>query len=185
MKAERKDLWFLLIGFLVLIVGTYFVSKDVIVTETATVILTGVVLIWYAWETNQLRRETQRQTEIQLRPFVIFRFENEVFQVSNLGNGPALNVRIDDVRISKEDRAVIRFPEVVPVLLVHESIPFPGEYILQGNTVDSESSAMAHLNPRFASLRLPVQIHFNNVEMKSYTVKLVVSPGTIEIVGGN
>ena len=66
-----------------------------------------VVLIWYAWETSKLRKsaqkqvkETQRQIEIQQRPFVIVRnIENDMIEVENVGSGTAINVKICCIQV--------------------------------------------------------------------------------------
>jgi hypothetical protein len=85
--------------------------NDIIVLGTA------LVLIWYTYETYKLREtaqkqievaqgqlaESQRQTELQLRPFVILEVsisEHDEFsyRVRNIGVGTAINVHIMDIQ---------------------------------------------------------------------------------------
>lgn len=85
--------------------------------QTWAVILTGVVLIWYTWETMLLRQVAFLQREVQLRPFVVFRKEGERYVVENIGNGVALMVRIDGVTMEEPPTKLeIRFPNSLSLL---------------------------------------------------------------------
>ena len=71
---------------------------------------TGAVIAWYTWETRRLRQESQqqvgesqRQTELQIRPFLSLTIApgapmvtadggTEAVKIVNLGKGPARNV---------------------------------------------------------------------------------------------
>lgn len=67
------------------------------------VALTGLVVIWYTWETRQLRRATLRQTDLQIRPFLSLEYEpiNRKLWLRNLGRGVARDIVVHDVRLSK------------------------------------------------------------------------------------
>jgi hypothetical protein len=65
---------------------------------------TGIVVGWYAVETQRLRKESQLQTELQSRPFLSLGqngegLETRVF-VTNVGKGLARNIHIRDVVLS-------------------------------------------------------------------------------------
>lgn len=73
--------------------------QDWTARQTWAVILTGLVIIWYTWETMQLRRGTFAQRELKLRPFVVLEPREKGFCMRNFGHGVALNVRVEDVTI--------------------------------------------------------------------------------------
>lgn len=115
-----------------------------------------------------MRRATVPQTEVQLRPFVILRAncEPNVFTLCNVGQGVALNVRVEDVRVGAfvGENLTIHFPEAIPLLC-------PGE----GRRVGSESRRggtpvrvplSARLDERFASPERStvVTVRYENVE---------------------
>ncbi len=158
----------------------FFLSKWVN-TQTVAVVLTGLVVIWYTMETHLLRRETQRQTEIQQRPFVIIKYEDHGFVLSNIGNGPAFNVSVKDVDISSTEGFYIKFAETQPVLNRGKSSPIKAEGFQWGDSLGD--FLFAHLDPKYANQTLTVEIHFQDMDMKKYTSKERISPGTIEIVG--
>jgi hypothetical protein len=68
--------------------------------QTWAVVLTGIVIIWYTWETMQLRETASSQRELQLRPFVVLELKDKKFVVTNVGPGVAVNVRITAFSIS-------------------------------------------------------------------------------------
>ena len=52
--------------------------------------LTGLILVWYTWETRHMRLATLRQTTLQIRPFLAIEYgEERKIWVHNLGNGVA------------------------------------------------------------------------------------------------
>jgi len=65
---------------------------------------TGIVVLWYTIETWKLRREMQRQTNLQVRPFLSISFRGVGMErralVQNLGLGLARSVRVSDVRLT-------------------------------------------------------------------------------------
>ena len=159
----------------------FFLSKWVN-TPTAAVVLTGLVIIWYTMETHILRRETQRQTEIQQRPFVIIKYEDHGFVLSNIGNGPAFNVKVQDVNIASNEGFYIKFAEPLPVLDKGESSRIKAEGFHWGNK-SSEDFLFAHFDPEYANQTLSVEMQFQDMDMKKYSCKERVSPGTKEIIG--
>ncbi len=73
---------------------------DIQTANLLVLIITAGILVWYTKETYRLRKESERQTELMLRPFVIAEFVftkeliNTVFKVHNIGNGAATNIQI-------------------------------------------------------------------------------------------
>jgi len=67
--------------------------------ETILLAATLIVLIIYTRETFKLRKETTKQTELQLRPFVIL-ISNEqksAYYFKNIGNGTAMKVNLKSI----------------------------------------------------------------------------------------
>jgi len=149
--------------------------------QTWAVILAGIVIIWYTWETMQLREAAFAQRELQLRPFVVVEPQKNNFVVSNVGSGVALNVRINEIIIDKEFEISVRFPDSIPVLRSGEGLPIHAESFKQGKPAGD--FFLAHLDPKYANREIEVRVEFQNVEMKPYSVSERVLPARLQIKG--
>lgn len=129
--------------------------------QTWAVIIGGAVVLWYTWETAALRRATERQIHLQLRPFVVF--DPVRHTVTNVGKGAAVNVGLDDVVISKEFEWDCRFPYSVPVLEPAETKPIE----VVGPNGPGDASALNPMDPRF---KPTITIRYDDVEMNRYVV---------------
>lgn len=147
--------------------------------QTWAVGLTGLAVIWYTWETRELRIASYAQIETQIRPYVVLQPQNGNFMVTNFGNGVALHVRIDPVVVSPEDRIEIRFPKAVAVLRSGESATVEARGYKAGQ--DAGKFFNANLDPRYANQELPVTVRFDDVELKSYSITQLVSPGEVVV----
>lgn len=150
--------------------------------QTWAVILTGVVLIWYTWETMLLRRIAFVQRELQLRPFIVFRREANQYLAENIGNAAALNIRFENIAFEAPGTKLeILFPRTLPLLKPGASLEVPIEVKINGQT--SDPAFAAHLDPTYAIEDVEVHIHFSNLEGESYSLVEVVSPQTLAIKG--
>ena len=62
-------------------------------------VITAIIILWYATETFLLRKEAQRNTLISVKPIlVIYNYAVGDLHIGNIGNGPALNI---EFRISQ------------------------------------------------------------------------------------
>jgi len=60
--------------------------------------LTGLILLWYTWETREVRRATLRQTAMMMRPFLGIEYGDErKIWIHNLGKGVARAVTCHNV----------------------------------------------------------------------------------------
>lgn len=60
--------------------------------------LTGLILIWYTWETREARLATIRQTALQIRPFLAIEYgDDRKIWVHNLGKGVARDIEFHNV----------------------------------------------------------------------------------------
>lgn len=150
--------------------------------QTWAVILTGVVLIWYTWETMMLRRAAFLQRETQIRPYVVFYADKGAYSVENVGSGPALGVTVDTVEFrADEHHLAIHFPTQVPLLRPGQVAPIIPVPYLNGKQLETEFAA--HLDPRYAVEPLAVHIRFRSVEGRSYHVVEEVAHESLEILG--
>ena len=174
-----KDTVFIFLYIVVVIASQlYFKCWDT--TQTVAVALTGLVVIWYTIETKKLRAESQKQTEIQQRPFVILKVEKRNFVLQNIGNGPALNVKVNPVQVSADHEIIIRFNEHHPTLVTEESLTISAESFKKGKSAGD--FFLAHLDPEYANRILNIVIEYQNIELRKYITKERVSPQKREII---
>jgi len=67
------------------IAAAFWWTADWTARQTWAVALTGLVLIWYTWETMQLRRAAFAQRQLQLRPFVLLELGRRGLRSETLG----------------------------------------------------------------------------------------------------
>jgi hypothetical protein len=147
--------------------------------QTVAVALAGFVLIWYTWETMQLRRAAFAQRQLQLRPLVVLEPQEKGFVLRNVGPGVALNVQVDDVILSKQQEVAIRFPRLLPVLTSGATAPLVAEGLRRGRSVGD--FFLSHLDPEYAIMDLRVSVRFQNAEMTPYVVTESINPGELRI----
>jgi len=153
---------------------------------------TLIVVGFYTIETSRLRREAQRQTELQLRPFVIFEpAEGKQFCVRNIGNNTALNVKVGTFVLFPP--AMATFPRSIPFLPHGESRALQGrtvtveregvnddflfEILRPGSELEkSEAESLAD------SFRPTMRIEFENIQGQRYFVQESLLNGDIEIL---
>ena len=183
MKLRRllpAILWLLI--YLIGLVGTFKIGHDWNQFSAVAVALTGAAVIWYTWETKLLRSESQRQTELQLRPFVVVvPVGPGQFSACNIGNCSALNVAVADVQIDAVLDIYIRFPNCIPFLKKDEDVVVQAVGYRRGEPVGDFFNP--HLDPSHANQTLPLRIEFDSVEARRYVVEETVSPREMKIVG--
>jgi hypothetical protein len=145
------------------------------------VVLTGAVILWYTWETMQLRRLSFIQREAQIRPFILFRKDGDHFFVENIGSSAALNIRLDTVNVSDEFKMRIEFPQSVPFLKSGCQAQVETKSIIRDE--ETPYPVTAHLDPKHAALDLQVRIHFSNIEGRQYTLLETISPQLLTVIG--
>ncbi len=82
---------------------------------------TGLVILWYTFETHQVRREMVRQNEIAIQPVVIAIIEErsaatvpaptfrQELILRNIGRGPALFLKVQDLTLTDPAGDRVRF----------------------------------------------------------------------------
>lgn len=142
------------------------------------IIVTGAVVIWYTWETMQLRREAFSQREMQLRPFITFYKGDSGYVIENIGHGVALDVYIDTVKL---DDTEIRFPQRIPILKQNIVLPFQTEIYINGKRIDEIFTAI--LDHRYTVSDINLNIQFSNIEGKRYSLVEIISPKMLSLRG--
>jgi hypothetical protein len=165
-------------------------------TQAVILLITAYIVWRYTKETQRLREEAQRQTELQMRPFVVLEATHDDLQVKNLGNSTAINIRVEDIKLTKPNEAssiIVNFPEPVPALLRGECIPIRQKKLLangeavQGSSADSWIGILKPLRTQIAkpteiNFRPEITIEFQNVEGQRYFVKERLIYGELEII---
>ena len=143
---------------------------------------------FYAWATHKILRANEKivnlaisQRELQLRPFIVFQKEGEDYVMKNIGNGPALDVWIETIKINETD-VEIRFPEHIPLLKPNEVIKHRIEFDVAGKQA-AISIVTAALDPKWTGIDLNFKIHFSNIEGKKYSLEEIIAPKTFQIKG--
>jgi hypothetical protein len=154
-----------------------------LIIQTFILLATAIVILFYTLETYKLRRETQRQIELQIRPFVIFQFTGRTISLKNVGNGTALNVRLDDLALSESQDIKISFSQKIPILLKNEGIEIQPECFRKDRSVGE--FFLANIHPEYANQTYHIIIRFQNIEFKSYSVKEEISPNELKILNIN
>jgi hypothetical protein len=149
--------------------------------QTWTVILTGLILLWYTWETSELRRAAVLQTQVQLRPFVVLELWSPSFRLLNFGTHPALNVTVDPVTIEAPGSQIeVRFPARLAVLPPGGGWIIPTESWKNGVHLAHDIFS-AHLQSAVTEQRLTATVRYQDIEGRSYSVAVAVAPGIVEI----
>ncbi len=149
--------------------------------QTWAVILTGLAIIWYTWETTLLRRATFAQRELQLRPLVLLEPKKDGgFYAHNVGYGPALNVSFDDVTIDETEDIVVRFRDTIYMIEAGKAANVSAETFKKGKPAGD--FFLAHLDPQYANRDLRLRVKFHNAEMRPYSVTESVRPRVLSVV---
>ncbi len=73
--------------------------------------LSAIIVFYYTKETYFLRKEAQKQTQIQFTPYIALRNLEEGAVFTNIGKGIALNVRVDE-SITVDSGKILLIPSI-------------------------------------------------------------------------
>ena len=170
--------------------GIYFLfSSKWDQLQTLAVIVTGAVIVWYTWETKILREEAQKQTELQIRPFLLIDpfIDPEYFgfNLVNVGNGPAINIKLPDIQVDSDH--VIRFPKPILFLGPGNSVKISAKGFMKGIELKDffKDVLFSQLNPDYANRILSFKIIFQAIDLRQYAIKEQIAPARMEILSIN
>ena len=144
--------------------------------------LTFLAVVWYAFETRKLWKETVKQTRLSMRPIVVITYGDDRFSYINYGNTPAFNIKIDDVTLINTDN--LRFDYVFPeIAVLPQSTKIKIEDIkirINDDVRDTGTFELGALIPYSASRTFNVKIRYKNSENDEYITQGKVGEGAFE-----
>jgi hypothetical protein len=150
--------------------------------------ITCAVVVWYTVETQKLRRLSERQIELLVRPFVVARFNDGKLYVKNIGKGSAFNVTVESVEllddVPRPTKYLIGFPEPVSALEPgQESLlrPFAERNGMRVPPGELET-LMSNLNTQLTQSSFTLAVEYNNLDGMHYRTQIEVGPGTWKIL---
>jgi len=145
--------------------------------------LTFLAVVWYAFETRKLWKETVKQTRLSMRPIVVITYGDNRFSYINYGNTPAFNIKIDDVTLINTEN--LRFEYVFPEeYCVPQSAKISIENIkkkINDEISDTDTFDLGALIPFSAQRSFNVKIRYKNAENEKYITEGKVGEGTFDI----
>ena len=149
------------------------------VSALATV-ATGAVVWWYTCETQKLRRLSERQLELQVRPFVIVRQANGMLAVVNIGQGPAFNVAVQSIHLTDDvpehTEYTITYPEPVAVLSPGQERSIRA-FAEKDGMRQMPDGLLANLDPNLTQSLFTIVVEYDNVDGLHYQAEIEVGPG--------
>lgn len=134
------------------------------VINIVVLFLTFIVIIWYSWETRQLRKVTQKQLELNILPILSVEQITDKLIIKNIGKSPALNVAIDSIKdrpypdLSEKGKYGFSFGDPIPSINVEE------KKLLEIKVIPPSTG---HQNPNIATFLNPANQYFSGeYEMK-------------------
>jgi len=156
-----------------------FAMSWIEIINTVVLAITAAIIAWYTVETYRLRRETVRQNELQLRPYVVPTFsakrDGYKLELKNIGKGTATNVHLDTLSIDlggSEEQWRAKFSSV--------------DYIEPGSK--TEPGMSSNRLPKFLSTMLvpsdsavpwTLRVLFDDIEGGRYLLEFDIMPPQI------
>ncbi len=150
-RFSNYPIWGVIV-FLALSIGLYFKSTNTIL------VVTGVIIFFYTFETYKMRRAITENTELNTRPILVLEidFNQKKAFIKNFGNFPAYNFQIEDYHLElgqdvnkndlhKEDSI---FYKDFPILDV---IPPKDRILILDRAVENDNVFFTLLNPLIPS----------------------------------
>lgn len=147
--------------------------------------LTLGAVIWYAIVTRRMQqavtdqvRELVHQRRLSIMPALVARVNRDKFEVTNIGNGRALNIRIQRTKIPFPSfhNSYYEFEEVF-MLRPDETSAVPYEEYFEGGKQEKGFGDLVHIDEDYAHDSVIVSINFHDVEGNAYEQTLIMGKG--------
>ena len=141
--------------------------------QTVFLLATLIVIIVYTIKTHQMKEATVEQNELQLRPCVIVSWESDFrgIKFNNIGNSPALNIKVMDIEIGKY---IYRF-EKRGLLMPNKTTSL--SFIKVGKNDPENTRYESEISLRLIdSKEFTIEILYENIKNRQYFSKLKVFP---------
>ena len=130
--------------------------------------VTLLAVLWYSWETRKLRIQSEKHTELSLKPQLEIVFQRAHFRLYNIGNGPAVHVRIEDKIVSPA-----RYPErlrfICPsIIRKDECLPIEVKILTEDGKQVDEMARLGFLTPPEANETIEIDVHYDNLIGREY-----------------
>jgi hypothetical protein len=147
--------------------------------------LTLVAVLSYTRETHKLRilskrqiELSQEQIELSLKPHLEIVFQRAHFRLSNIGNGPAIHIRIDDAIVSLPQTPKMRLRFVCPpIVKKDECLPIEIRILWAENDRIALDMEPGIYTPPLATETIDIKARFDNLIGKEYVHNLLIGKG--------
>jgi len=147
--------------------------------------LTLLAVAWYALTAKRQVDELIHQRNLSIMPalsaqLIPIQGGQYDFQLTNIGNGSALNVKLEKVKScqSREDSYFLFHR--VPIIRSNESIILTYEEYLYDNRIDKDKSFLFTLHEHHAEIEVPIYLTFQDIEGNKYKQNLFLGKGGYE-----
>ena len=91
---HKNNLSIVFILALLAVIALSWIQNRSLTISDAIYAITGLIILWYSYETAMMRIEMTKQTKLQMRPVITLRLDRHAVFYKNGGTGPALNIRV-------------------------------------------------------------------------------------------
>jgi hypothetical protein len=172
---KNKFTYYIII-YLIVTLLPLFICVDTELAQTLAIILTGVIICYYTWETQKLRKETQSQTDLQIQPLPVIIIEGIKYKLKNIGNGTAIRINIEDIELSdiklSSDTPSIKYRMrfISDLQIVESNDPIELNFeILQNGIYIPNELAKWH-DPKNTDKKFFIKMTFNDIRGKKYRI---------------
>jgi hypothetical protein len=152
----------------------------------SALVVTALIIAYYTRETHKLRVEAQRQTELQIRPFLSLVYDQATrgLLLYNFGQGVARNIRVHDVRLSPAGmpHPIIVEWEATDFIAPGRQRPLSGNATQDGvSSQDSQEPWRSNFGPH-GHQELEVVIDYDDLAENGYRARFKVLRGVVTLV---
>lgn len=163
-----------------------------ITTNDLILIITGLILIYYAYCTRGLWKESVKQTFLQNSPipalYLKERNGKDYLLLKNIGSKPLINIDIENWNITlflKDRTERYRFEFSVPfpnIVVPEEEIDVQIKQSYNGKE-ENVSGISPFINPRYSPFITPVHVIFSDISGKKYYARFLFGGGKLKMLG--
>ena len=136
--------------------------------------LTGLIILAYTIETQEMRLELVRQTEVSIQPLIITRIErrevssskfDNVVILQNIGRGPALFIQAKEIDydVAGSVRWVGKFDKVDFIEAGKDTVVKATLEIREGKEVYQQQDLVNNLDPNYSNKPYDVTISYEDI----------------------
>ena len=141
-------------------------------------LLTLLAIIWYAWQTRGMKKQMIKQKELSMRPFIVLSHYFNHYILKNIGYGPAIDIKMDNIAISKIDEklTIIYSFKNVDIITAGETAALIICYENGNPAIDLDQAVIM---PRTAGRSFDFKIIYHNLENKEYSTSGKLGKGGV------